>query len=293
MLTLLVAVSLTAAPMNLDNARPCISLAFSPDDAKLAVGCEDNSVRMWDVTTGKRLWAMPVAKTPILEVAFSDDGKWVAAGDLMGTISIWNVSDGKVVGQFNAPDTISSLAFSPDKKALAVGCSVKCSGLYVTSGDFRLLALLPGAPVAWSADGKTLLVANDDALVLVDAKGKTLREVKTPARPMVVVGANDLKRVLARSGLENEIRILDAASAKELGRLKGHTKGVVRLVLTKDGTRAISGSEDRTARLWDVASGKELTSWANNASSTWVAISPGGKRVASADGPVVHVWPVK
>jgi WD40 repeat protein len=39
---------------------------------------------------------------------------------------------------------------------------------------------------------------------------------------------------------------------------KGHTSYVFRLDLNPDGTRFISGSNDNTARIWDLATGETL-----------------------------------
>src|SRR5262245_43420027 len=44
----------------------------------------------------------------------------------------------------------------------------------------------------------------------------------------------------------------------ELRVLEGHTDRVLSVAFSSDGRRALSGSQDRTVRLWSVASGKEL-----------------------------------
>ena len=48
------------------------------------------------------------------------------------------------------------------------------------------------------------------------------------------------------------------ASGKELRRFEGHTSYVNSVCFSPDGRYALSGSLDKTLRLWEVASGKEL-----------------------------------
>ena len=42
--------------------------------------------------------------------------------------------------------------------------------------------------------------------------------------------------------------------------LKGHTGAVCGVAVTPDGTRAVSASDDKTLRVWDLATGKSLAS---------------------------------
>ena len=60
------------------------------------------------------------------------------------------------------------------------------------------------------------------------------------------------------AGLENEVRLWDAASGMEIRRFRGHTGLVFRVLFTRDGKRALSAGADGTVRLWDLATGKEV-----------------------------------
>jgi WD40 repeat protein len=48
----------------------------------------------------------------------------------------------------------------------------------------------------------------------------------------------------------------DAGTGQELRTLKGHTLPVSSVAISSDGRRIVSGSEDRTVKVWDAATGR-------------------------------------
>jgi hypothetical protein len=66
------------------------------------------------------------------------------------------------------------------------------------------------------------------------------------------------------------------------GAFAGHTQTIRAIAFSADGSRAVSGSDDRMLRLWEIAAGKELRRFEGHTGAvTAVAISPDGRRMAS------------
>jgi WD40 repeat protein len=65
-------------------------------------------------------------------------------------------------------------------------------------------------------------------------------------------------------------------------KLAGHTQNVTSVVFTPDGSHVLSGSIDKTMRLWEVATGREVRCIKGSARGIMcVAVSPDGTRALS------------
>jgi WD40 repeat protein/serine/threonine protein kinase len=104
--------------------RPSLNVAFSPDGLRLATGGERNTVKIWDVQTGKELQTLWGHGGEVYTLAFSpdDEGRWVASGGEDSIVKVWDSHTGKLVRSFRGhTGLVTSLAFSPDGKRLVSG----------------------------------------------------------------------------------------------------------------------------------------------------------------------------
>jgi WD40 repeat protein len=72
------------------------SIAFSADGTRLATGCDDRVVRLWDPVGGQEVAQLAGHTGRILSVTFSRNGSMLASGGEDGTVRLWNVpADGE------------------------------------------------------------------------------------------------------------------------------------------------------------------------------------------------------
>lgn len=154
------------------------------------------------------------------------------------------------------------------------------------------------------AEGKVLTDLHGDALPQgAVARGGTVRFRHNAS----AIAYSPDGKVLASGGHDNQIRLFDAATGKEIRMLAGHHQRVYQpddpknvastlvsatgdgfvcsVAFAPDGKLLASGGWDDCIRLWDVATGKEVRKIdAHKAMVTRVVFSPDGKFLASRGG---------
>src|SRR5262249_42255593 len=220
------------------------SVTFSPDGRLLAAGSNDNTTRLWNVTSPRR--AQPLAtlaghRHHVQAVAFSPDSRLLATGSGDGTMLLWDVARPR-----QRPATldeyigaVSSVAFSPDGHRLAVASQDGTTGVwdYSNASDPMLLDIVPantGRVVysAFSPDGQSLITASDDGTV----RRTTLPASAGPSAPIRAITVSSDGHTLATAGDDQAVRLWD------LGR--GHR---LRLVATLPGPASDAGTETSLA----------------------------------------------
>ncbi len=283
-----------------------LSVAFSPDGRTVLSGSWDETLKLWDVATGKKLRTFRGHERRVVSVAFSPDGRTALSGCADDTLKLWDVATGKELRTLWHLGYVVSVAFSPDGRTAFSGRRDDTLNQWdvATGQELRTFKGPPNdrsliyhdGSVVISLDGRTALFhANDGTLELWDvATGKVLRTFKGLARPGEPVAISPDGRTVLSSAADNALKLWDAASGKELSTFKASTERVSLIAIFPDGRTVLSGSIGGTLKLWDVASGEGLRTLTGHTSEVnSVAFSPDGRTLASASGDkTIKLWDV-
>jgi len=77
------------------------SVAFSGDGTRIVSGSDDNSVRVWDASTGAELTRLNGHTDYVNSVAFSSDGTRVVSGSYDKSVRVWDASTGVELMRLN------------------------------------------------------------------------------------------------------------------------------------------------------------------------------------------------
>ena len=287
------------------HSESVLSVSFSPDGKALATGSGDNTVKLWDLKTGRELHTLKEHSGGVFSVSFSPDGKTLATGSQDRTVKLWDVQAARELHTLKGhSDGISSVSFSPDGKTLATGSYDKTVKLWDVQAG-RELQTLPSErsankgysdfalSVSFSPDGKTLAIGRADSTVkLWDVQtARELHTLKGHTDWVYSVSFSSDGKTLATGSGDNTVKLWDVQVGRELHTLKEHSGTVFSVSFSPDGKTLATGSQDQTVKLWDVQVGRKLHTLRHSSWVFSVSFSPDGKTLATGSGDkTVILW---
>ncbi|MBI3426773.1 MAG: protein kinase [Acidobacteria bacterium] len=278
------------------------AVGYSPDGQRIASGCADNKLRVWDAATGRALATFSGHTGNIWAIAFSPDGQRIATASGDRTAKLWDAATGRELLTFNGhTNQVMSVAFAPDGKTLATGGRDNTLKLWDVGTGRELRSLQSNASwvnaVAFSPDGRLLATGHaiTPNLKLWDAAtGRELRAFNEFACAVLSVAfAPDGKSVAV--GYRNRFaQLFEVSSGKLLAMFKGHAGEIRTVALSPDGKLLATGSADRTVKLWRAVTGEEVATLKGHLGQIWsVAFAPDGQRlITSGDDHTARLWDI-
>jgi WD40 repeat protein len=309
--------------VRLRHAPGALCLAFAPDGKTLASGGTDQTVRLWDLDTGKQVRQLGSKLGEVSCLLFSPDGKLLYAatddenrpvdtfGDLANNpamVSAWDLAAAKPVLRFAGPTGyVTSLALTRDGRTLAGATQPGPAVIWETGAGTERLRLneqlrkparrrpgsLQAALLALSPDGKILARAQSEgsAVELCDgSSGKVLRTLQA-AEGVDALAFSPDGRTLAVADRGKAVTLWDAPTGKKVRQTGEHGGRARSLLFAPDG-KVLACASGRAVHLWDPATGKEIARIEGHHSAVrCLAFSADGKRLAYAGGDgALRVW---
>jgi WD40 repeat protein/serine/threonine protein kinase len=206
-------------------ALPYQAVAFSPDGRYLVTGKVDGAVQLWDGDTGQEVGTLATHKREIRGVVFSHGGEHLASASSDGVVKIWDANQ--------------------------LGKKVKKEPL-----TLRARVAGPGLNVAFSPDGKRMATGGEANTVKIwDVEtGQPLLRLEGHKGDIYTIAfsPDDDGRWIASAGEDSVVKVWNSRTGTLVRNFRGHRGIVSSLAFSPDGRQLVSGSRDRTVKVWDV-----------------------------------------
>jgi WD40 repeat protein/tetratricopeptide (TPR) repeat protein len=204
------------------------SMKNLPTDTEIPFISGDNTIRFWETNTGKPLAVITGHENAIYYVAFSPNGQHFITLSYDNTVRLWNAKTGKQIailareytGTFSGIDEV---IFSPNGQNVLITSNMEMKLWNINTNNYRqLLAVAASRGInhaTFSPNGEHIIAAYGNTVV--------------------VLSTGTGEQVLTFTG-------------------EPIYQGVNHAIFSPNGQRIITTSRDKTTRIWDASTGKQL-----------------------------------
>lgn len=277
------------------NGRPFV--LYSKDASTFACGNGTSKIWLFDGVTYKHRTTLNGHATSVIAAAISPDGDTFASASQDGNLRLWDVKTGMSIAELKGhTDAVLSLAFSSDSRTLASGSADNTIFLWdaFTGKPLKML-------VGHKNEVKRVLFPPDGRTTLASANGKEVRvwntatgdlrftlDARHPWNIFPLAFSPD-GQILATGG-EWNINLWDANTGKHKHKLSGHLDNNFYFTFSPDGKFLVSSG--KTTQLWDVDTGKNISTFSEKSGAYPLMFSPDSK-ILYGDFGGIEIWDVQ
>jgi WD40 repeat protein len=278
-------------------ARTC---AASRDGQLIVSGGLAQTVKVWEVRSGRLLRTLRGHTGAVNDCALSEDGALVLSASDDSTLKLWDLPGGRLLQTLNGHgERVIGCALSGDG-LLALSISEdKTVKVWETSSGALLRTLSDNSGrvtgCALSRDGRLAVSSSYDQEVQVwDVGSGVLLRTLSRLRGATSCALNGDGSLVLSGSWDGTVTVWETKSGTVLRTLMRHDGDVTACAVSEDGVLALSASTDCTLKVWEVETGTLLqTLSGHNDQVEGCALSADGMFVASASrDQTVKVWEV-
>lgn len=252
-----------------DTSGKPLVVAWSPDGRHVLTGTDDGSASRWDLGA-RRLDVRLEGSSAVNLLAPSPTGDLLCLGRADGSVEVWDLAARRQLRQTRVRGSggqVSAVAWGPDAGELALGLTqgqvmrMKAADLSLSGSSPNLgarvlaLAFEPGGGLAVVTAAERARLDAGGAVVArtaLEAGGVTVR------RPVLAAIGGSARRAAVGYEKDMTVRAVDLASGSASPIAPGHDGWVFALARDPATGHVLSGSLDRTVRLWSLTDDVEL-----------------------------------
>ena len=270
------------------------SVSFSPDSQTIATASDDQTIKLWNVKTGKAIQTFTGHNDKVRSVSFSPDGQTIATASDDQTIKLWNVETGKAIQTFTGHNNnINSVSFSPDGQTIITASDDQTIKIWnvqtgqaiqtFTEHDDKVRS------ASFSPDGQTIVAASGKTIQFWSPTGVLLKTFTEFSRVVLSVNFSPNGQMLAITSEDGTIQLQDLNGTSLAKLYEGNV--IYQVKFSPDGNTLASVGGDTIVKLWNLDGTLRQTFQGHQDGIYDISFSPDGQLLtsASADG-TIRVW---
>jgi hypothetical protein len=201
--------------------------SLSPDAKRVAVGCTDNTVHVFETSNGHELYKIGSHENWVLGTAFGVDSKRFVSVGRDRAAKLLDADNGQFLENVNQlRGELSAIARHPKKDVIVIG------------GEDRI-------PYIYSMDRPRNMKVGEEATLI--------RKLEEQDGAIFALDWSPDGSRIAVAGAGREVNLYDAESGAKVAACSGHTAGIYAVAFSPDGSRLVTGGFDGQVRFYNAA----------------------------------------